>query len=156
MVKTSKAFNILLFMLASALSVQAAEVPANRVASIYLSQDFVNQQLALHHKSDLVKGMNVVFDPDHDQLLLRGEIHVPVEELRAINLDPKLGQFRFQLAVRLSGVCTFKYVGEEKDHSRAMEVTVDPKALLPAFPDLHLVGVDVREREFLMKIGQGL
>jgi hypothetical protein len=45
-------------------------------------------------------------------------------------------------------------VGEEKDHSRALQVSVDPKALVPAFPDLHLVDVDIREGEFLLKIGR--
>jgi hypothetical protein len=54
----------------------------------------------------------------------------------------------------LKGICKFKYVGEEKDKSRALQVSVDPKALVPAFPDLHLVDVDVREGEFLLKIGR--
>ncbi len=54
----------------------------------------------------------------------------------------------------LKGVCSFEYAGEEKDRSRAMRVSVDPKALLPAVPGMHLVGVDVRENEFLLKIGR--
>ena len=52
------------------------------------------------------------------------------------------------------GICTFKYLGKESDSSRALQVNVDPKALFPAFPDLHLVDIDIREREFLMKIGK--
>jgi hypothetical protein len=44
-------------------------------------------------------------------------------------------------------------VGQEKDHSRALQVTVEPKALVPSFPDLHLVNIDVRDRELLLKIG---
>jgi hypothetical protein len=35
-----------------------------------------------------------------------------------------------------------------------LKVTVDPKALMPAFPNLHLVDVDVRDRNFLLKIGR--
>ena len=54
----------------------------------------------------------------------------------------------------LKGICSFQYLGEEKDHARALQVTVDPQKLLPAFPFLHLVDVDVREREFLLKIGR--
>jgi hypothetical protein len=59
-----------------------------------------------------------------------------------------------RLDASLSGICDFKNVGEQKDHSRALQVSVDPKKLVPAFPDLHLVEVDVREREFLLKIGK--
>ena len=54
----------------------------------------------------------------------------------------------------LKGICKFKYIGEESDSSYALRVTVDPKALIPAFPDLHLVDVDVREHEFLLKVGR--
>ena len=64
-----------------------------------------------------------------------------------------LESLRKKLNHALKGICKFKYAGTETDHSRALQVTVDPKALIPAFPDLHLVGVDVRDREFLLKIG---
>jgi hypothetical protein len=37
---------------------------------------------------------------------------------------------------------------------KALKVTVDTKKLIPAFPDLHLLGVDIREREFLLKVGK--
>jgi len=65
-----------------------------------------------------------------------------------------LESIKKRLDQTLKKICTFKYVGEEKDHSRALQVTVEPKALVPAVPDLHLVAVDVREGEFLLKIGQ--
>lgn len=65
-----------------------------------------------------------------------------------------LESMEHRLDQSLKGMCTFKYIGEEKDGARALEVTVDPKALVPAFPDLHLIEVDVREREFLLKIGR--
>ncbi len=54
----------------------------------------------------------------------------------------------------LKGICQFRYVGEEKDRARALEVRIDPKSLVPAFPDLHLVEVDIRDSEFLLKVGQ--
>jgi hypothetical protein len=58
-----------------------------------------------------------------------------------------------RLSHALGSTCSFDYVGEEKDHSRAVQVTLNPKNLVPAFPHLHLVEVDVRDREFLMKLG---
>jgi hypothetical protein len=54
----------------------------------------------------------------------------------------------------LHGICTFRYLGEVKDDSRVLEVTINPKRLVPAFADLHLIDVDVRESEFLLKIGE--
>jgi hypothetical protein len=44
--------------------------------------------------------MNLEFDPDHSQIFLRGLLSVPVEELRAINLDPRYGAFRFQATIK--------------------------------------------------------
>ena len=76
--------------------------PENRVASVFLSQDFINEQLAAHSKSELMKEMKIALDPDHGQLFLRGKILVPTEELRAINLDPKLGIFKFQVTIKPS------------------------------------------------------
>jgi len=79
-----------------------AAIPANRVASISISQEFLSEQLAAHVKSDLVKELSLEFDPDHDQIFFRGVAQVPVEELRAVNLEPSLGKFHFQIAARLS------------------------------------------------------
>ena len=75
---------------------------------------------------------------------------VRVRELEVAGIDLQfltkfvLESMKTRLDSALKGICTFKYVGEEGDHSRALEVTVEPKALVPAFPDLHLVDVDVR------------
>ena len=74
--------------------------PDNRVASIFVSQDFINEQLTAHAKSDLIKEMKIVLDSDRGQIFLRGKIQIPVEELRAVNLDPKLGAFRFQVTIK--------------------------------------------------------
>jgi hypothetical protein len=54
----------------------------------------------------------------------------------------------------LKGICRFEYLGQQGDKSYALRITVDPQALVPAFPGLHLIDVDVREHEFLMKIGR--
>jgi hypothetical protein len=72
----------------------------DRAASVYLSQDFINEQLALHSKSEMLQDLKIVLDPQGDRVLLKGIVQVPLEELRAVNLDPKLGKFRFQLAIQ--------------------------------------------------------
>jgi hypothetical protein len=86
------------------------------------------------------------------------EVRVRELEVAGLNLS-FLTQFvleavQSRLETALKGLCTFSYVGQEGDHSRAMRVNVNAAALVPAFPDLHLVNVDVREREFLMKVGR--
>ena len=84
---------------------------------------------------------------------------VRVRELQVAGLDLEfltnfiLEAMKVRLDKVLNKICAFKYIGEEKDHSRALQVTVEPKNLIPAFPDLHLVKIDVRERELLLKIG---
>ncbi len=91
-------FLSLLFVLVSGAS---SRLWANqRVASIELSQTFINEQLKAHMKPGLFNDMTVELDPTHGQIFLRGLLQVPVEELRAVNLDPALGSFRFQLTVR--------------------------------------------------------
>src|SRR5690606_22060839 len=57
-----------------------------------------------------------------------------------------------KLNTALAGICTYNYLGE-KDGSEVLQVKIDPKNLIPAFPDLHLVDVDVRDRAFVLRIG---
>src|ERR1035437_4074317 len=38
-------------------------IPGNRVASVYISQDFINGQLAAHAKSDLLKELKIALSP---------------------------------------------------------------------------------------------
>lgn len=76
-------------------------VPTNRVATVLLSQDFVNEQFTAHTKnSELLKEMKLELNKDRGVIYLRGKLQVPVEELRAINLDPKMGLFRFQVSIK--------------------------------------------------------
>jgi hypothetical protein len=83
------------------LSSAHAETPSdNRIASVYFSEDFINEQIRAHAKSKLVTDLKLSLDPDHSQIFMRGQLQVPVEELRAINLDPQLGAFRFQVTIR--------------------------------------------------------
>jgi hypothetical protein len=78
------------------------ETPGNRVASFFISEDFINEQLAGHVKSEYVSDLKLSLDPDNDQILIKGVARVPIEELRAINLEEGQGKFRFQLSAKLS------------------------------------------------------
>ncbi len=72
----------------------------SRVASVYISQDFINQQLSAHAKSETIKDLKIELVPVQEKILLRGKIQIPVEELRAINLDAGLDAFIFQVSIR--------------------------------------------------------
>ena len=92
------------FTLASAAALAAPPDPqaasTSRVASAFVSQDFINEQLKTHLKSDLLKEAKIALDPEHGQIFLRGRIQIPLEELRALNLDPRLGSYRFQVTIK--------------------------------------------------------
>ncbi len=75
--------------------------PGRKIASFYVSQDFINEQLQRHLKSEMIRELKVELEPDQDHIVFRGIAQVPIEELRAINLDPKLGRFRFQISAKL-------------------------------------------------------
>lgn len=53
----------------------------------------------------------------------------------------------------LEGIAKYKYLGD-KDNSRALQVEINPQKLIPAFPDFHLIDVEVRDRSFMLKIGR--
>jgi hypothetical protein len=99
---------ILQWIVGSALAAAAPAVPApaptaappNRVASVFVSEDFINEQLHAHSKSQLIKGLRVRLDATEGTIILFGLLQVPVEELRAIKLDPELGAFRFQMTIK--------------------------------------------------------
>jgi hypothetical protein len=86
------------------------------------------------------------------------EIRVRDVRIAHINLTP-LTRFVLEAAKNrldrtLAGSCSFQYVGEEKDRSRAIRVTVNMSALLPAFPKMNLTGIAIREKELLLKAGK--
>jgi hypothetical protein len=145
---------------------------------------FESKALVETEKQDMGSNLrNMQFNLKDDGLHVSGEWHklffnvgfdtlvdfvttgVDVFEIRVRKLDVAgidlgflrkfvLEAMKKRLDNTLKKICTFKYIGEEKDDSRALQVTIDPKALVPAFPDLHLVDVDVRDHEFLLKIGK--
>ena len=74
---------------------------------------------------------------------------IDVEFLNGFILD----SLKKRLDQSLKNICTFRENGSNSDHNRALEVTVDSKALIPALQGFHLVDVDISDREFLLKIG---
>lgn len=85
---------------------------------------------------------------------------VRLRSLEVMKMDLKfltpfaLRAFKKRLDSALSGIAEYKYIRKKKDDSRLLRVKVDPKRLIPAFPDFHLVGVDVRDKNFMLKIGR--
>lgn len=72
-----------------------------RVASILISETFLNEQLALHSaKSELFRNLKVDFDPESDRMYLRGILQLPLDDFRAMNIDPNLATFKFQLTIK--------------------------------------------------------
>lgn len=99
--------------MAVALTAHAAETSANptagaiveegshqRITSIYLSQTFLNEQLRSYVTSPAIRDLKLELDPKDRKILLKGLYQVPVAELKAVNLDPKLGAFRFQMTIK--------------------------------------------------------
>jgi hypothetical protein len=83
---------------------------------------------------------------------------IRVSEIKVVHLDIKpiarvvLELFKKRLDRTLRGVCTFEYVGEEKNGTLAVRATTDMAHLLPAFPKLALTGVSTKE--LIFKTGQ--
>lgn len=71
-----------------------------RVTSILLSEHFINKELKTHVKPGLLRDIYLDLDPKHGQIFFRGIVQIPIEELRAINLDPNLSSYRFQVTIK--------------------------------------------------------
>jgi len=81
-------------------SICAQEMFETKVASIYISEQFVNEQLAGHlANSDLVKNLKMKLDPKSGQILLHGDFQLPLDDIRAIGIEKDLGLFKFQLSI---------------------------------------------------------
>lgn len=86
-------------------------------------------------------------------------IEVKLRKLEVLNVDLKfltpvvLTAVKSRFKKALKGIATYKYLGN-KDHTRVLQITIVPSKLIPALPDFHLVGVDVRDRNFMLKIGK--
>src|SRR4051812_17513773 len=73
---------------------------ANRVASMLVSEKFLNEVFSDHLKSEIVPELKIDFDAKESRIYFRGVAVVPVEEMRAINLEPSMSSFRFQVGVK--------------------------------------------------------
>ena len=84
---------------------------------------------------------------------------VSIRQLEVLKMDLKfltplaLTAVKTRLKTALKGICKYKYLGN-KEQSRVLQVKINPAKLIPALPDFHLVGVDVRDRNFMLKIGR--
>jgi hypothetical protein len=84
---------------------------------------------------------------------------VRLRKLKVLNLDLKfmtplvLKAMKGRLKAALHGLATYKYLGD-LNHSRVLQVTILPQKLIPTFPDFHLIDVEVRDRNFMLKIGR--
>lgn len=84
---------------------------------------------------------------------------VSIRQLAVLKMDLKfltplaLAAVKTRLKTALKGICKYKYLGN-KDQSKVLQVKINPAKLIPALPDFHLVGVDVRDRNFMLKIGR--
>ncbi len=83
-----------------------------------------------------------------------------VRELKVAGLNFRfltkfvLDSLRKRLDNALKGRCDFQDVKDPDGTTRALRVAINSKTLVTAFPDMHVMAVDVRDREFLLKIGK--
>lgn len=72
-----------------------------RITSVYLSQSFLNDQLRSYVTSPNIRDLKLSLEPETRKILIRGLYQMSVEDLKAMDLDPKLGAFRFQVTVKV-------------------------------------------------------
>jgi hypothetical protein len=60
---------------------------------------------------------------------------------------------RNRLDKMLNGLCKFTYLGK-KEKARALKVKLESNKLIPAFPDMHLVDLRVKDGNFLLRLGK--
>lgn len=104
--------------------------------------------------------INVPFDTTVDFVTTAPDVfEIRLRQLSIKGIDFKfltkyaLDAVKDRLDAALAGICTFEYLGEDKDESQVLKVKVEPEKLVPAYPNLHLVAVDVGNRQFMLKIG---
>lgn len=89
-----------IFLCFSTLNLYAQDLFENKVASIYVSEQFINEQLAGHlAQSDLIKNLQMKLDPKTSQMVIHGDFQLPLDDIRAIGIDKNLGLFKFQLSI---------------------------------------------------------
>jgi len=74
--------------------------PGSRVASIFISQDFINELIAQHLHTPVLKDLSLLLDPVQGWIIARGLCRIPVDEARSIGLDQGLRELRFQVVIK--------------------------------------------------------
>jgi len=72
-----------------------------RIASVFISEDMINELLKEHLKARMLQDVVIHLDPQNNQIVARGLLKIPTEDMKAINIEQGLGDFRFQLAIQL-------------------------------------------------------
>lgn len=111
-----------------------------------------------YHQFFISIPFDTVVDFDTAEDIDSFDVSVRDIEVAGIDLEFMTGfildSIKNRLDQSLQGICSFEYRGEQKDKSRVLRVRMNPAKLIPALPNLHLVDIEVREREFLLKIGK--
>ncbi len=94
----------LLWLLIGLQSVRAAAAPASgRIASVYISETFINEQIAVHlANSELIKELRAHFDPALNKIIMKGLLQLPLDDHRQLGIHPSMLQFRFQVSIKPS------------------------------------------------------
>ncbi|MGZ3727203.1 MAG: hypothetical protein ACXWQQ_15490, partial [Pseudobdellovibrio sp.] len=80
---------------------EKSDSPKSRVASILISEDFLNEQLAAHlAKSQLIKELKIDLNKESDKMYMRGLLQLPLDDFRAVGIDPHMAEFKFQLTIK--------------------------------------------------------
>lgn len=73
---------------------------AQRITSVFLSEHFINEELKAHLRPGVLRDLNIKLDTKKNQIYLHGIVQIPLEEIKAINLDPNLSSYRFQVTIK--------------------------------------------------------
>jgi hypothetical protein len=76
-------------------------VPGNRIATIMVSQELINEQLKEHLDTPILKDVSITLDPETDQIDARGIVIIPTDEVKAVHMEKGLDQFHFQVAIKV-------------------------------------------------------
>jgi hypothetical protein len=78
------------------LSLFAQNLFESKVASIFVSEEFINEQLSAHlTKSNLVRNLKIKLDPVSKKMFLHGIFQRPLDDIRAIGIERSLADFKF-------------------------------------------------------------
>jgi hypothetical protein len=93
-------FTLLFLLGISPASGLAQNLFESRVGSIFISEQFINEQISGHlSKSDLVQNLKLKLDPATNKMFLHGDFHLPLDDIRAIGIEKNLAKFKFQLSI---------------------------------------------------------